>query len=107
MQFDTNIDDGAVLYKLVLRAFPNYFLGNSIYAHFPFVTPKVNLEIQKSLGREGLYSWEVPKKKADLLQVESWEECKEILEDSVNWKVCIHQPLRRRGVIFGGGDKSK
>ncbi|ESZ96233.1 hypothetical protein SBOR_3391 [Sclerotinia borealis F-4128] len=87
VQFDTNIDDGAVLYKLVLRAFPNYFQGNSIYAHFPFVTPQVNLEIQKSLGREGLYSWEVPKKKGELLKVDSWEECKGILEDSVNWKV--------------------
>ncbi|KAI9647411.1 hypothetical protein NHQ30_003796 [Ciborinia camelliae] len=67
VQFDTDIDDGAVLYKLVLRAFPNYFQGNSIYAHFPFVTPQVNLEIQKSLGRESLYSWEVPKKKAEIL----------------------------------------
>ncbi|KAG4035571.1 hypothetical protein MFRU_001g03400 [Monilinia fructicola] len=89
VQFDTNIDDGAVLYKLVLRAFPDYFKGNSIYAHFPFVTPQVNLEIQKSLGREALYSWEVPKKKAELLKVDSWQECREILADSVNWKVTI------------------
>ncbi|KAF7872129.1 hypothetical protein EAF04_003054 [Stromatinia cepivora] len=93
VQFDTNIDDGAVLYKLVLRAFPNYFQGNSIYAHFPFVTPQVNLEIQKSLGREGLYSWEVPKKKAELSSVESWEKCKGILEDSVNWKVTWGPPI--------------
>ncbi|QSZ34092.1 hypothetical protein DSL72_005680 [Monilinia vaccinii-corymbosi] len=89
VQFDTNIDDGAVLYKLVLRAFPNYFEGNSIYAHFPFVIPQVNLEIQKSLGREGLYSWEVPKKKADFLTVNSWEECRGILDNSIDWKVTV------------------
>ncbi|KAB8303656.1 hypothetical protein EYC80_005050 [Monilinia laxa] len=89
VQFDTNIDDGAVLYKLVLRAFPDHFKGNSIYAHFPFVTPQVNLEIQKSLGREALYSWELPKKKAELLKVDNWQECKGILEDSANWKVTI------------------
>ncbi|RAL61721.1 hypothetical protein DID88_002789 [Monilinia fructigena] len=89
IQFDTNIDDGAVLYKLVLRAFPDYFKGNSIYAHFPFVTPQVNLEIQKRLGREALYSWELPKKRAELLKVDNWQECRGILEDSVNWKVMI------------------
>ncbi|EDN96731.1 hypothetical protein SS1G_01657 [Sclerotinia sclerotiorum 1980 UF-70] len=93
VQFDTNIDDGAVLYKLVLRAFPNYFEGNSIYAHFPFTTPEVNREIQKSLGREGLYSWEVPKKKAELSSVQTWDECKGILEDSVNWKVTWGPPI--------------
>ncbi|KAJ8071100.1 hypothetical protein OCU04_001441 [Sclerotinia nivalis] len=93
VQYDTNIDDGAMLYKLILRAFPNYFEGNSIYAHFPFTTPQVNLEIQKSLGREGLYSWEVPKKKSELSSVQSWEECKGILEDSVNWKVTWGPPI--------------
>ncbi|TGO23260.1 hypothetical protein BPAE_0138g00130 [Botrytis paeoniae] len=93
VQFDTNIDDGAVLYKLVLRAFPNHFQGNSIYAHFPFVTPETNREIQKDLGRENLYSWDKPKKKADLPKVEGWEECKKILDDKANWKVTWGAPI--------------
>lgn len=76
-----------MLYKLVLRAFPNHFQGNSIYAHFPFVTPETNRQIQKDLGRENLYSWDKPKKKADLPTVEGWEECKKILDDKANWKV--------------------
>ncbi|KAF7942750.1 uncharacterized protein EAE97_006204 [Botrytis byssoidea] len=93
VQFDTNIDDGAVLYKLVLRAFPNHFQGNSIYAHFPFVTPETNREIQKDLGRENLYSWDKPKKKADLPKVEGWEECRKILDDKANWKVTWGAPI--------------
>ena len=41
-----NAREGA-LYKLVIGAFPNHFKGNSIYAHFPFVTPAENLHIQE------------------------------------------------------------
>ena len=86
VQFDTNVDDGAVFYKLILRAFPNHFKDNSIYAHFPFVVPKENLAILKSLGKADQYSWDKPARKPKLIIVKSYATCKNILEDKAKWK---------------------
>lgn len=30
----------SVIYKLFLRAFPNHFKGDSIYAHYPMTIPR-------------------------------------------------------------------
>lgn len=30
----------SVIYKLFLRAFPNHFKGNSVYAHYPMTIPR-------------------------------------------------------------------
>jgi cytochrome P450 len=87
VQYDTTVDDGAVLYKLILRVFPNYFKGNSIYAHFPFVIPSENLAILKSLGRADKYSWDKPARVPELIIVKSYAAAKKILDDKTNWKV--------------------
>lgn len=87
MQYDTSVDDGCVFYKLILRAFPNHFKGNSIYAHYPFVIPQENLIIQKDLGRADKYSWDKPARNPELIIVKSHAAAKAILEDKTNWKV--------------------
>ncbi len=72
----SNLD--SVIYKLFLRAFPNHFKGNSIYAHYPMTIPRQvfgpviaikllipyseNTKIMRSLGRESQYSWDRPQK---------------------------------------------
>lgn len=91
VQYDLNVDEGAVLYKLILRAFPNHFDGDSIYAHFPFVTPNENLMIQTSLSRSQKYSWNKPTRKPETIVVKSQGCNKEILFDKINWtmpKLC-------------------
>ena len=35
--YDLNINQGCVFYKLFLRAFPNHFKPDSVYAHYPMV----------------------------------------------------------------------
>lgn len=85
--YDVTVDDGCIMYKLILRAFPNHFKDNSIYAHYPFVIPEENLVIQKSLGRADQYSWDKPAKVPELIVVKSYAAAKKILEDKVNWKV--------------------
>jgi hypothetical protein len=87
VQYDTSVDDGCVFYKLILRAFPNHFKGNSIYAHYPLVIPSENLVIQKSLGRAEKYSWDKPAPVPELIIVKSHAAAKAILDDKVNWKV--------------------
>ncbi|KAJ5320825.1 Psi-producing oxygenase A [Penicillium atrosanguineum] len=53
VDYDDSIDQGHVFYKLVLRAFPNHFRGDSIYAHFPMTIPEENRKIFANLGMAG------------------------------------------------------
>jgi cytochrome P450 len=108
IQYDTSVDDGAVMYKVILRAFPNFFKGNSVYAHFPFVIPSENLVILKSLGRADKYSWDKPARVPDLIVVKSYAAAKKILDDKTNWKVTwgeaitflTSQPKKKNGVDY-------
>jgi cytochrome P450 len=96
------------MYKLILRAFPNHFKGNSVYAHFPFVIPEENLTILKSLGRAEKYSWDKPSRVPELIIIKSYAAAKKILDDKANWKVTwgeaigflTSQPKHRNGVDY-------
>ena len=95
------MDDGAVFYKLILRAFPHNFKDNSIYAHFPLVIPSENLEILKSRGRADKYSWGKAAPVPGLIVVKSYAAAKNILDDKANWKVIwgdalIFSPVSQR-----------
>ena len=35
VSYDLNLNQGCVFYKLFIRAFPNHFKGDSVYAHYP------------------------------------------------------------------------
>ncbi|KAG0646423.1 Fatty acid oxygenase ppoA [Hyphodiscus hymeniophilus] len=114
VQYGTTVNDGAVLYKVILRAFPNHFKGNSVYAHFPFVIPSENLTILKSLGRADKYSWDKPVRNSELIIIKSYAAAKKILQDKANWKVTwgeaiiflTSQPKKVNGIDFClAGDK--
>ncbi|MCJ1251085.1 hypothetical protein MMC30_008316 [Trapelia coarctata] len=60
VQYDLNIEQGCVFYKLFLRSFPNHFKPDSVYAHYPMTIPSENRKILKNLGREAHYSWDRP-----------------------------------------------
>lgn len=92
--YDTSVDDGCVLYKLILNAFPKHFQGNSIYAHYPFVVPEENLVIQRSLSRADQYSWAKPARVPDLIVIKSYAASKKILDDKVNWKVTWGESIK-------------
>ncbi|KAK8101965.1 linoleate diol synthase [Apiospora kogelbergensis] len=55
---DINVSYGCVMHKLFLRAFPGHFAADSVYAHFPFVTPEGNRAILARLGADVEYSFE-------------------------------------------------
>ncbi|RMZ82489.1 hypothetical protein DV737_g2008, partial [Chaetothyriales sp. CBS 132003] len=61
VEYDTSIDYGCVLNKVVLTALPNHFATNSIYAHYPLVTPTKNQALLKRLGQAQYYDFEAPK----------------------------------------------
>ncbi|KAK7966902.1 fatty acid oxygenase [Apiospora aurea] len=55
---DQNVEYGCVMHKLLLRAFSNHFSADSVFAHFPFVTPDGNRAILARLGSDAYYSFE-------------------------------------------------
>ncbi|KFY70876.1 hypothetical protein V499_08898 [Pseudogymnoascus sp. VKM F-103] len=106
--FDTKVDQGCVMYKLILGAFPDAFKGNSIYAHFPFVTPAENLVIQTNLDTAKLYDWNPPKVTPEVVSIDSYDAVVKILNDKTNWKVTwgdsieflVSQPNERYGDTY-------
>lgn len=60
VQYDLNVNHGCVFYKLFLRAFPGHFAHNSVYAHYPMVTPAENRRILTALKRAELFTWDRP-----------------------------------------------
>ncbi|KAH8805747.1 9,12-octadecadienoate 8-hydroperoxide 8R-isomerase [Xylogone sp. PMI_703] len=108
VQYDVTVDDGAVMYKLFLRALPNNFDNNSVYVHFPFVIPSENRAILQSLGRADQYSWERPTPTQPLIFINSFAACKRVIEDKESFKVTwgkaieylASQPKKTYGVNF-------
>ncbi|KUJ17681.1 heme peroxidase [Mollisia scopiformis] len=86
VQYDTSVDEGCVFYKVILRAFPNHFKGNSIYAHFPFVVPSENLVIQKSLNRADKYSYDPPARQPPAVVLGTYAAVDKVLKGETNLK---------------------
>ncbi|PGG98333.1 hypothetical protein AJ79_08900 [Helicocarpus griseus UAMH5409] len=85
--YDNTVDQGHVFYKLFLRAFPNHFKPNSVYAHFPLVIPNENKEILTKLNLAGNYSWEKPARIHHPIMIQSYAACDAILNNQKDFKV--------------------
>ncbi|TKA77124.1 hypothetical protein B0A49_03229 [Cryomyces minteri] len=86
-QYDLNVEQGCVFYKLFLRAFPNHFKSNSIYAHYPMTTPSENLKIMKNLGRATDYSWDRPAFIPPRINLVTYQGAKYVLDRQNEFKV--------------------
>lgn len=84
---DTTIDNGCMFYKLFLRALPDYFQPNSVYAHYPLTIPSEMDKVLTALGTHDRYSWEKPAKIVDPTIIFSYEAAKQIVEDKETFKV--------------------
>ncbi|PLB54999.1 heme peroxidase [Aspergillus steynii IBT 23096] len=114
IQPQDSVDQGHVFYKLVLRAFPNHFRGDSIYAHFPMVIPSENKQILTKLGVAEHYSWDSPSFVPLPRFINSHSACMSILSDQetfkVTWGKKIEFLMRRgshqygRSFMLSGGD---
>lgn len=79
--YDLAVDNGCVFYKLVLRALPQNYSSNSIYAHYPMVVPNENEKIMAGLGQTDLYDFSKPKPIPEDAVVTSYATCRTILEN--------------------------
>jgi len=84
---DTDIDNGCVFYKLFLRAFPNHFKQNSVYAHYPLTVPYAMQEALKDLKKDKLYDFSKPKPASAMHVFKEYKLATEILLDQTTFKV--------------------
>ncbi|KAH8896764.1 fatty acid oxygenase [Thozetella sp. PMI_491] len=87
---DYDVAGGGVMYKLLMRAFPNWYHPNSVYALYPFTTPERTKEIFTKKGRTPHdiklnYDW--PSSTPDPTPVVSWQGVKDVLGDEDRFKV--------------------
>ncbi|KAF2474572.1 putative fatty acid oxygenase PpoC [Lindgomyces ingoldianus] len=103
-QYDLSIEQGCVFYKLFLRAFPQHFKPNSIYAHFPMTIPSENRKIMKSLGRESHYSYDRPAFIEPRVNLISYLGAKTVLDQQdlfkVTWGATTEELFGKGGALF-------
>ena len=99
------VDHGHVFYKLFLRAFPNHFQPNSVYAHYPFVVPEENRVILSKLGQEDKYDFHRPALIQRPTPITSYAACKSTLDNQqdfkVTWGKAIEFLMHNSGKGFG------
>ena len=100
--YDLNVNHGCVFYKLFIRAFPNHFKQNSVYAHYPMVVPAENLRILKALKRDHLFDFSRPTAIPTRINITTYGGAKYVLETQDNYKVTWHEGL---GFLMGEGGK--
>ena len=105
VNYDTSVDQGQVFYKLALRAFPNHFRSDSVYAHFPMVVPSESRKILTRLALKESYSFIRPNYNPPPRPVTSYATCMSILTDKevlkVIWGKKLMSILRHNGHPYG------
>ncbi|KAH7322623.1 heme peroxidase [Stachybotrys elegans] len=87
VEYDLKVNHGCVFYKLFIRAFPNHFKPDSVYAHYPMVTPKENLSILKNLKRDHLFSFDRPTFIPPRINITSYGGAEHVLKNQDKYKV--------------------
>ncbi|KAJ2894179.1 uncharacterized protein MKZ38_007881 [Zalerion maritima] len=93
VQYDLNVNHGCVFYKLFIRAFPNHFKQNSVYAHYPMVIPSENKKILNDLKRADLFDFSRPTAIPHRINITSYGGAKYILDNQDKYKVTWHEGL--------------
>ncbi|KAK0729630.1 heme peroxidase [Lasiosphaeris hirsuta] len=103
VQYNLGVNHGCVFYKLFIRALPNHFAPNSVYAHYPMVIPSETEKIQKDLKRDHLFDFSRPTRIPQKSEVSTYAGAKHILEKKDKYKATWHSALQE--LILGGGGK--
>ncbi|KAG8862366.1 hypothetical protein FRB97_005566, partial [Tulasnella sp. 331] len=78
---DANGAFGGGIKKLLLRNMPSNYLYNSIYAPFPFYTPKTISSALQALGWDSQYLLNRPIKTLRVISINSWAGVIAVLKD--------------------------
>ncbi|KJZ77639.1 hypothetical protein HIM_02816 [Hirsutella minnesotensis 3608] len=101
VNYDFKINHGCVFYKLFIRAFPNHFKRDSVYAHYPMVIPSENRKILTNIGRVQRFSFDRPRHTPPFVTVSSLAGITHILGNAdkypVNWKDGLDELMGHHG----------
>ncbi|KAK9259808.1 Psi-producing oxygenase A [Lipomyces tetrasporus] len=89
IQSNPNIAGCGVIYKLLMRAFPGYYHGNSVYALFPFTVPDETRVILRKVGKEAEYDFNKPRLIPNPTLISTWTSIVGILEDLKRFKIGV------------------
>jgi hypothetical protein len=78
---DPQVAQGGCFYNLVMRALPNWYRGNSVYAMYPFTVPSENRKILQKLHKADLYSFEPPSYIGLPISIKTWKAVTSVLQD--------------------------
>jgi linoleate 8R-lipoxygenase/9,12-octadecadienoate 8-hydroperoxide 8R-isomerase len=103
--YDNEIDQGHVFYKLILRAFPDHFKPNSVFAHFPMVIPSETELILKKLEKDDMYSFDPPQYIPKPRMINSYATGTKILGDKIHfgitWGPTVTYLMQNDGYAYG------
>lgn len=84
---DPHVARGGVIYKLLMRAYPGFYVDNSVYALFPFTIPSETRKILQTLGNEQEYDFSPPSFVSAPISIASWTGVTSVLDDKTKFKV--------------------
>ena len=87
VDYDLNLNHGCVFYKLFLRAFPNHFRADSVYAHYPMVIPSENAKILRNIKRDHLFNFDPPAYTPPRVDITSYAAARHVLENQDRYRV--------------------
>ncbi|TWU75932.1 hypothetical protein ED733_006304 [Metarhizium rileyi] len=92
--YDLEVNNGCVFYKLFIRAFPNHFRYNSVYAHYPMVTPNENRKILTNINRVESFDFNRPVFAAPQISLDSYGAAKHVLTEQEKYKIVYEEAFR-------------
>jgi hypothetical protein len=75
------------MYKLLMRAFPGWYRGNSVYALYPFTTPEGTREILEQHGSPGDFDFKKPAYIPRPAAIGTWQGVTNVLENQQQFRV--------------------
>ena len=82
-----HVAGGGVIHKLLMRAYPGFYVANSVYAMFPFTVPSETRKILGVLEKANDYDFMQPSFVGPPSHIESWSGITSVLNDEKTFKV--------------------
>lgn len=101
--YDLEVNHGCVFYKLFIRAFPNHFRYNSVYAHYPMVTPTENRKILTNINRVQRFDFDRPVFVSPRININSYGGAKYVIANQYKYKVAWEEGFQH--LMGSGGSK--
>ncbi|KAK5995433.1 Linoleate 10R-lipoxygenase [Cladobotryum mycophilum] len=92
-EYDLKVNHGCVFYKLFIRAFPDHFKQDSVYAHYPMVIPSENRKILTALNRVERFSFDRPRYHGARVEITTYGGAKQVLNNDAKYRVQFKEAL--------------